>query len=137
MTATKEFEYMWMNKTDKKYQKPTSVPAPVYVGLLMDWIEEQVNDDKIFPSDPKVPFPKTFDKTVSDIFKRLFRVFAHLYRSHLNEIKNNGEEAHLNTCFKHFMYFSFENDLVPKKEMEPLKDVILLLMGDDAKSKMN
>jgi MOB kinase activator 1 len=92
---------MWMNKKDKKYQKPTSVSAPVYFELLMNWIEEQVNDDKIFPSDPSVPFPKTFDKIVKDIFKRLFRIYAHLYHTHLKEINAQGEEAHLNTCFKH------------------------------------
>jgi MOB kinase activator 1 len=137
MTATKEFEYMWMNKNDKKFVKPTSVSAPAYVELLMDWIEVQVNDPKTFPTDPKVSFPKTFDKTVKDIFKRLFRIYAHIYCSHLDEVKNNGEEAHLNTCFKHFMYFSFEFDMIQKKELEPLKTVIVTLLGDDVKGKLN
>lgn len=128
MNAGKTFEYMWMNKNDKKYQKPTSVSAPIYVNLLMDWIESQVNDEKIFPSDPKTPFPKDFHKIVKDIFKRLFRIYAHLYRSHLTEIKNNGEEANLNTCFKHFLFFAKEFDLVPEKEYEPVDDVIKTLM---------
>jgi len=105
MCATKEFEYFWMNEKDKKYSKPTAVSAPDYVSLLMDWIDEQVNDEKIFPTDPKVPFPKTFTKTAKDIFKRLFRIYAHLYTTHLAEIKNIGEDAHLNTCFKYFMFF--------------------------------
>jgi MOB kinase activator 1 len=35
-----------------------------------------------------------------------------------------GEEAHLNTCFKHFYYFIDEFDLVEKKEMIPLQDLI-------------
>lgn len=105
MAATKEYEYFWMNPDDKRYTKPTSVSAPEYVSLLMEWIEGQVNDDKIFPSDPKVPFPKNFLKIVKDIFKRLFRIYAHLYTTHLTEIKNMGEDAHLNTCFKHLYFF--------------------------------
>ena len=40
------------------------------------------------------------------IFKRLFRVYAHIYHSHFKNVCGLGEEAHLNTCFKHFMYFA-------------------------------
>jgi hypothetical protein len=39
------------------------------------------------------------------IFKRLFRVYAHIYHSHFQKIVGLGAEAHLNTCFKHFIYF--------------------------------
>lgn len=27
------------------YKKPTSMPAPKYIGLLMDWTEALINDD--------------------------------------------------------------------------------------------
>lgn len=33
------------------------------------------------------------------------------------------QEAHVNTCYKHFYYFITEFDLVPPKELEPLKDM--------------
>jgi len=39
------------------------------------------------------------------ILKRLFRVYAHIYHQHFKEIVSLGEEAHLNTSFKHFVYF--------------------------------
>ena len=45
-------------------------------------------------------------ETVKTIFKRLFRVYAHIYHSHFKDVCALGEEAHLNTCFKHFMYFT-------------------------------
>eukprot|EP01080_Neovahlkampfia_damariscottae_P007202 gene7202-11518_t len=136
MIATEEFEYMWMNKKDKKYQKPTSVTAPVYFELLMNWIEEQVNDDKIFPSDPSVPFPSNFQKIVKDIFKRLFRIYAHLYHTHLKEIANQGEEAHLNTCFKHFMFFVFEFELIKENEIVVLEEQIGIILGEEFKNKL-
>ncbi len=71
-------EYLWMDKDDKAklYVKPTPVSAPEYVNLLMTWIENQVSDEAIFPSDPKIPFPSNFSKIVKQIFKRLVRVYG-------------------------------------------------------------
>lgn len=53
-----------------------------------------------------MPFPQNFVDVVKVIFKRLFRVYAHIYHSHFKHVCSLGEEAHLNTCFKHFMYFA-------------------------------
>jgi len=41
-------------------------------------------DLTLVPAD--VPFPKTFKATVKNIFKRLFRVYAHIYYSHFGEL---------------------------------------------------
>ena len=49
---------------------------------------------------PGVPFPKNFQTTVKLIFKRLFRVYAHMYYSHFQKVVSLNEEAHLNTSFK-------------------------------------
>ena len=36
-----------------------------------------------------------------------------------------GAEPHLNTCFKHYMYFVNEFDLIPRKEeLQPLQEPI-------------
>ena len=35
-----------------------------------------------------------------------------------------GEEAHLNTSFKHFIYFVQEFELIEKKELAPLQELI-------------
>lgn len=45
-------------------------------------------------------FPPNFEETVRTIFKRLFRIFAHIYYSHFEQIERAGEEKHLNTCYK-------------------------------------
>lgn len=52
------------------------------------------------------PFPPNFKDVVKTIFKRLFRVYAHIYHSHFQKIVSLKEEAHLNTCFKHFILFT-------------------------------
>lgn len=76
-----------------------------------------------------VPFPKSFLGTVKVIFKRLFRVYAHIYFSHFDKIMSLSAEAHLNTCFKHFSMFIKEFDLVDAKELQPLAHLIDNLIG--------
>jgi len=58
------------------------------------------------------------------IFKRLFRVYAHMYHSHFQHILALGLEYHLNTCFKHFIYFIDEFKLVDERELAPLAELI-------------
>jgi len=84
------------------------VSAPEYVDYLMTWVQNQLDDETIFPSKIGVPFPAKFQSIVKNIFKRLFRVYAHIYHSHFPKIVSLGEEAHLNTSFKVFFFFSFQ-----------------------------
>jgi len=131
MSAGPQYEYLWADGV--KVKKPIKVSAPEYVDLLMSWVETQLNDENIFPLQLGTPFPKTFQQIVKTIFKRLFRVYAHIYHSHFQKIVGLGAEAHLNTCFKHFIFFVYEFKLIDIKELEPLKDLIDSLMGKDAK----
>jgi hypothetical protein len=54
---------------------------------------------------PGVPFPKNFMSVAKTILKRLFRVYAHIYHQHFDSVMQLQEEAHLNTSFKHFIFF--------------------------------
>ena len=97
----------------------------------MNWVQSQIDSESIFPSAIGVPFPKTFLNTAKTILKRLFRVYAHIYFEHFNQVIQLQEEAHLNTSFKHFIYFVQEFDLVEKKELAPLQDLIDKLISKD------
>ena len=99
----------------------------------MNWVQEILDDEAVFPSRVDVPFPKNFPSIIRNIFKRLFRVYAHIYYSHFHKIVSLGEEAHLNTCFKHFYYFITEFQLVDKRELAPLQELIDNLTAKDAK----
>ena len=79
-----------------------------------------MNNEAIFPTSESTPFPKKFRKYVEIIFKRLFRVFAILYCTHLKAITENNAIAHLNTCFRHFMYFVYVFHLVEPRELKAL-----------------
>jgi len=130
MSAGPKYEYLW---ADEKNPKPIKCSAPEYVDYLMTWVQSQLDNEQIFPSRVDVPFPKTFKEVVKTIFKRLFRIYAHIYYNHFNKVMSLGEEAHLNTCFKHFYFFIDEFQLIDKKEMAPLQELITNLTSRDSK----
>ena len=90
----------------------------------MAWVENQIHNEQLFPQDLESTFPANFLTVIKVIFKRLFRVYAHIYHAHFTHIMILGAEAHLNTSFKHFVYFIDEFNLVETKELAPLKDLI-------------
>ena len=156
-----------------------------------------INDERLFPPDADTPFPKSFESQVSQIFRRLLRVFVHVYYHHFDKMTQIGavrlacgeggggevgtklrcppavctptsplhtlrrhrrhchsgvhgpcnapranrvvgcfcwlgnrrspatkQEAHINTCYKHFYYFVKEFGLIQSKEMEPLVSLL-------------
>jgi MOB kinase activator 1 len=115
------FKYLWQ---ENKKSKPVELSAPNYIGKLMDWVETQLNDETIFPSQMDVPFPKHFHSVVKDIMKRLFRVYAHSYYHHLEKFNELGVTAHWNTSLKHFVFFAMEFKMIAQEQLEPLKDII-------------
>jgi len=128
MSAGSKYEYLWKDETMKK---PEAKSAPVYIDLLMTWVQRLIDDETIFPQKVGVPFPSTFMKTVKSIYRRLFRVFAHIYYSHMEQVEQLGLEAHLNTSLKHFVFFVREFNLIPASELAPLNSFILRLCGPE------
>jgi len=121
MSAGKS-EYLW--KDGVNYKKPTKVSAPVYIDLLLTWVSEQISDPTLFPVDEDAKFPKNFMEKVKNIYKRLFRLYAHLYYAHFAKIKSIGANAHLNTCFKHLTFFILEFNLIDKAGLAPMEKFI-------------
>lgn len=132
MSAGSKFEYLWAD--GKEYRQPTKVCAPKYVELLFAWVQAQLDDERLFPTQPGVPFASDFRERVQAIFKRLFRVYAHVFYGHYERVRELQFEPHLNSCFKHFMYFVLEFDLVRPEELKPLQALMDgFLKEDDAK----
>eukprot|EP00004_Rigifila_ramosa_P004041 TRINITY_DN1443_c0_g1_i2.p2 TRINITY_DN1443_c0_g1~~TRINITY_DN1443_c0_g1_i2.p2 ORF type:complete len:124 (-),score=28.98 TRINITY_DN1443_c0_g1_i2:118-489(-) len=120
MSAGPRFEYFWAD--GEKVKQPIKCTAPEYVDYLMTWIQGKLDDEKIFSNDGN--FPPNFLEVVKTIFKRMFRVFAHIYHLHYETFAKMGEEAHLNNTFRHFYLFANEFDLIDKKEQAPLEEII-------------
>ena len=157
MCAGPKYEYMWAD--GQAVKKPMSVSAPRYVDYLMTWVQGQLDDEKLFPTQLGVPFPANFQEharalprmprasrsllhpppaprvtqchpsQVRNIFRRLFRIYAHIYYCHFDKISELGAEPHLNTCFKHFMYFVKQFHLIQnEQEVKPLEELIHKLL---------
>ena len=122
MSAGPKYEYLWADGANVK--APLKVSASEYIEYLMTWVENQLNNESIFPSVIGVPFPKNFLQIIKIIFKRLFRVYAHIYYTHFPHIVMLGCQYHLNTCFKHFIFFIDRFNLVEPKELAPLAELI-------------
>lgn len=132
MSAGPKFEYLWADGV--KIRKPIKVSAPEYVDYMMSWVQNQLDDQRIFPSKIGVPFPTNFVKICEKILKRLFRVYAHIYHSHFDKVVELEEERHLNTSFKHFVFFVTEFNLINEAEMAPLKELVVRNLTGDSGS---
>jgi len=121
MSGGTRYEYRWQD--GDKYKKPTMLPAADYVFELMKWIEEIINDEKVFPTQVGTPFPRNFHSTCKKILTRLHRVFIHVYIHHFDRVSSMGAEAHINACYKHFFYFVRNFHLVSEQELKPLREM--------------
>jgi len=125
--------YIWLWADGDKIREPTKMSAPRYFEHLLTWVDAQLSDETFLPVQAGVPFPATFKKGMRVIYKRLFRIYAHVFHSHFKEMMEDEADAHLNHSFKHFVYFVKEFDLMDTEELEPLKDLVALCMEQRGK----
>lgn len=124
-------EYLWADGV--KVKQPLKVSAPEYMAYMMDWVAAQLEDPRLFPTKPGVPYPDDFVPSVKVVFKRLFRAYAHFYHAHFDDYHSLGMQDHVNKCFRHFMLYVKEFDLVSEKDQAPLKDFIPQILDSNDK----
>lgn len=125
MTAGRRFEYLWAD--GDKYIQPVKLPAPEYVKHLMAWVQKGLQPYvEMIKNGSAGDYKGNRDwrKALRNIFKRLFRVYAHIYHSHMKVVEELGVLKHLNTSFQRFVYFVREFKLISFQHMEPLADLI-------------
>jgi MOB kinase activator 1 len=128
------FEYLWADGV--VIRTPIKCSSTEYVEYVMNWVEDQINNEAIFPSSSgniillyliyckliniivyvDSPFPRNYLSIVKQIFTRMFRIFAIIYSQHFSRLEQLGAAAHLNTSFKHYMFFVWEYDLIDPRE---------------------
>lgn len=126
------------------------MPAPAYIEQLMTWVQSSIDNESVLPSKigrppslgtaerPQadqcagVPFPKSFPALVRQIFKRMYRVYAHIYCHHYPVIRELGLEPHLNTSFKQYVLFIDEHSLASGRDYwGPLGDLVDSMLRSD------
>ncbi|EPB89058.1 maintenance-ploidy protein MOB1 (MPS1 binder 1) [Mucor circinelloides 1006PhL] len=126
MSAGPGVEYTWVDASSKKIK----LSAPQYIDYMASSIQNMMGDESLFPTKAGRDFPREFPQLVRRIFGQLFRLFAHIYHHHYDKILSLHEEPHLNSLFAHFISFAKEFDLLEKKEIQPLQELIDVMMKD-------
>ncbi|KAJ2607519.1 Maintenance of ploidy protein mob2 [Coemansia sp. RSA 1365] len=120
MSAGPSTEYTW---TDTQ-RKTIKLAAPQYIDYVLSQIQTTLDDERVFPTKIGSGFPKDIRATLSVIYRHLFRILAHIYWSHYVELLNLKIEGHVNSLFAHFVSFVKEFDLLERKDMTPMVDLI-------------
>eukprot|EP01083_Nonionella_stella_P047950 128418_1 len=132
MSAGNKYTYLWMDGV--KYLRPEPCTAPQYIRLLFEWIDGQLSSpDLVLPNAGSGGFPKNFKTSMSQILRRLFRLYAHLYHSHYDKFRDIGADSNLDLNFRHFVFFIREFNLISDNDMMPLKRLIDGFVRDGAK----
>lgn len=81
MNIGTKYEYLWQDPVE--YPTPTNLCAKDYIDKMLTWVENLLNDEKIFPTLVEQSFPDDFITVVGNIFRRLFRAYGHIYSKYI------------------------------------------------------
>jgi len=120
--------YLWMDLVKKA---PVDIPAPEYFTNLFEWIlTDNFSDEAKFPLlTIDGPYEANYRFYVSDIARRLFRVYGHLYHHHYSEIADNSLMAieNFEKSFELFYHFVTEFKLVTEGDLKPMEGLINII----------
>lgn len=71
-----------------------------------------------------------FPSIIRNIFKRLFRIYAHVYYEHFKFIQDSNFLTFVNESFIRFFRLTDEFRLVEENDMKPLADLIAKLKSE-------
>jgi len=117
MCAGADYEYLWME--GGTVTRPIRVSAPEYIAKDLEWTDKELDDQTLFPQTSDGSFTHMLQRVAATIFKRLFRIYAHLFTMHHDKVTDDAELA-----LKHLIFFIREYKVVEPKELAPLKDKI-------------
>ena len=101
---------------------PISIPARTYIKFCLLWIQKQLKDPKIITSTPMALYDTDILSTWKMMYRRLLRVYAHLYINHKGDFDKVGVLGLVLECmFRRFILFGLETGLTSKKELLPVK----------------
>ncbi|KAI9254672.1 Mob1/phocein [Sporodiniella umbellata] len=123
MSAGPGVEYTWSDSVSKKVR----LSAPQYIDYMTTSMENTLRDESIFPTRSGADFPKEVATIIKRMFVEMFRLFAHIYHEHYDHVLLLNEEPHINSLFAHFISFAREFDLLDKKEIQPLGELVEIM----------
>jgi len=143
MSAGPSATYQWMDTQ----RNPIHLPAAQYIKHIQTWVKGKITDESLFPtanfnSAPPLPvsqaisnddnwwlgktsgFPQRFENEIKNMYKQMFRCYAHLYWSHWLNFWEMDATRNLNTCFIHFVNVGRSYGLLSDRDTEPMQPLI-------------
>jgi MOB kinase activator 1 len=117
--AGPHYQYYWEEGDNARIQ----MSAPDYFAALKRWIKRALSNRKLFARESGTPLSAEAMGILETAFRRIFRVFAHMYTCHFVAIQKQGMEAAINTLLAHFILFALTFELIPEDELEMLEPV--------------
>lgn len=155
-TIASSTTYTWIDTN----RNPINLPAPIYIKHIQTWVNGKIQDPSIFPTEsfttaPPLPspaqtqqdpnhwlgktsgFPQRFETEVRNMYKQMFRVYAHVYWQHWFLFWHTSSHTYLNTCFMHFVNVGRLFGLLSEKDTEPMQPLIELWVRQGTLPKMD
>ena len=105
------------------------VSAPVYMRKLSIWAIGMLKDAKLCPIVSSCSYPESFQAEAKSVFRRLFRVYAHVYLEHFAEFTSAGASTALNTSFIHAFVFGKHFELLTEYDVAPIMFIVDALLS--------
>jgi MOB kinase activator 1 len=122
--AGPHYAYYW---EDEDTSRPVQLSAPEYFVALKRWMRRHMSNASLFPMyDDATPEAIELLKTV---YRRLFRVLAHLYMCHFSDVRKQGVETAMNTVLEHYRQLVVRYELMEMSELEMLEPVFAAVQG--------
>jgi MOB kinase activator 1 len=118
--AGPHYGYYW---EDENTTKPVQLSAPEYFIALKRWIRRNLSNEKLFPPSSTPELAPEALAVLSTVYRRLFRILAHLYMCHFSDIKKLNMETVINTILMHYSAFVEAHKLMSMTELEMLEPV--------------
>lgn len=112
---------MWCDEIT--FINPISIPARTYMKFCLLSTQKQLKDSDIITSTTHASYPPDALLTWKMIYRRLLRVYAHLYVNHKSDFDKIGVLGLVLQCMlRRFILYGIETGLTTKKELEPVKE---------------
>ncbi|KAK8871507.1 Maintenance of ploidy protein mob2 [Tritrichomonas musculus] len=102
--AGPKYLYFWL---DDNSTKPVQISAPEYFDALKHFIKRNLNNKTLFPNNSKNKFSPKALYVIRASYRRLFRILAHLYVCHYDDLSKLAEDnlnffEIMNTILTHY-----------------------------------
>lgn len=122
--AGPNYHYLW---EDADIPQPIQLSAPAYFNAVKRFAKRNMSNARLFPVESGTQLSADAMDVLKIVYRRLYRILAHMYVCHIKTIQNAGMEIVLNTMLGHYTTFGMQYDMIGVADMKMLGPVFTVL----------